>query len=41
MSVKIPSNPISVENFVSGKFVKATGPSIKITSPIMAKLSVR
>ncbi|WP_413288041.1 aldehyde dehydrogenase family protein [Bdellovibrio sp. HCB337] len=38
MSVKIPSNPVSVENFVNGKFQKATGPQIKIMSPYNGKV---
>jgi malonate-semialdehyde dehydrogenase (acetylating)/methylmalonate-semialdehyde dehydrogenase len=33
MSVKIPTSPIKIENFISGQFVKATGPVVKIKSP--------
>src|SRR5437868_9176438 len=38
MSVKIPNNPIPVENFVSGKFIKATGALMKIHSPYNGKV---
>lgn len=38
MSVKIPNNPISVENFVSGKFQKGQGALHKIISPYNGKV---
>src|SRR3989338_2911400 len=38
MSVRIPNNPIPVENFVSGKFQKGAGPSLKIISPYNGKV---
>lgn len=33
MNVRIPSEPVSVKNFVRGEFVSATGPALQVFSP--------
>jgi len=33
MNVRIPSEPVSVKNFVRGQFVSATGPALQVRSP--------